>query len=152
LLVHRDQAGWVGRYREVSIEVWHEPGAINTMKLRQELQRKLIAEMQPKKIITFTVVHDNAIKPLDGDVRELLNKHIKECAPYVKAAATIIPATGLKAAIVRGIIASLTLLTGAKYPTTVSATEDEAYKWIAQHLDAGGTTAELSKIYDELRK
>jgi sorbitol-specific phosphotransferase system component IIBC len=147
MLVHRDDYGWMGRCQEVAIEVWSGPGGPEVVRQRYALQREGAQALSPRQIIQLTVIHDAAIRPVDNETRKAIEEGVKSLSPFMKASVTVMPSSGLKAAIVRGIIASLTLVSGAKYPTKVVASLEEAFMFLAPFLDAPATVAEVRGLF-----
>jgi len=119
---------------------------------RHALEREFVKRTKPGTIITTTIVYEKAIVQLDQPKRDAVTANTKESAEFVRAGALIMVAPGFKAALIRGIVASLTLLTGAGYPFKVASHEDEAFDWLVPHLDKSMSRADLRRAYDELRK
>ena len=140
-LLVKDAAGFTGVWREAHFEVWLKQGTPAMVRERFAAQRAYIASLAGKLIITISIVHEEAIRPLDGEMREEVNRNVASLTPHVKGAAIVIKATGFKAAVVRSIIGALTLFTRAKYPTKTHDDEEPALRWAAGLLEPDGAHA-----------
>lgn len=153
-LIVKDAAGYGGIWREVHFDVWQSPGSAAQIRGRYEGQRVLMKELPPhKKLITVAVVSDEATKPLDDERRAVIDEGVKASVGRVKGAAVVIMATGFKAVIIRSVIAALTLLSGARYPSRTFDSVEAMCLWVATLLDANEATAptadDVKRAYDE---
>ena len=147
----KDAAGFSGVWREVHFEEWTSPGSSAQMRIRLEKRRAFLEELPAhRKVITISIVRDDAIKPLDKDQRSTVDEGVAQVAPRAKCGAVVIDSSGFKAVIIRSIIAALTLVQGSKYPTKTFDNLDAMFAWIAPMLESTATAEELSAAYREL--
>jgi hypothetical protein len=150
-LVRKDSAGWVGHFGDVFLQAYTVPAPVELVRERHQAERAFIDMMQPKRIITGTIVHEPAIVRPSDELRAATTEHSKSTVAVTRAGFLVILAPGFKAAMLRGIVASLMLFTGAGYPFKVAASEIEAFDWLGTHLDKSMTKADLIRAYDDLR-
>lgn len=111
-----------------------------------------------RKVITVAVVSDKATKPISDEQRAVIDENVKASIGRVKAAAIVIMATGFKAVIIRSVIAALTLLSGARYPSKTFDSVEAMAAWVPTLLDVDGAigrapnAAEVKQAYDELAR
>jgi hypothetical protein len=158
-LIVKDSAGYGGIWNEVHFDVWKSPGSAAEIRARYECQRILMKELPPeRKLITVAVVTDEATKPLDDERRAVIDEGVKASMGRVKGAAIVIMASGFKAVIIRSVIAALTLLSGANYPSKTFDAVDAMFVWVATLLDVDGaigrrpSAEELKQAYEELAR
>lgn len=149
-LVRKDSAGWVGTIGDVHLQTYSVPAGAPLLKERHLIEQQFAESMKPNKIITGTIVYERAITQLDAEQRDSTTEHTKVMAPFLRASFLVLVAPGFKAAFIRGLIASLTLVAGGGYPFKVASSEDEAFSWVVPHLGGGMTKGDLRSGYELL--
>lgn len=144
----KDAFGVAGSFRNLWIDEWRTPGDAAVLRARFAAQRELIVEKN--MICTISIVRERAIKPVEGEMREVMNESVKATKNNIRATAIVIDSTGFKAAVVRGIISALTLVSNAKYPAKTYATVDEAFAFLGPLLTPAATAAEVLAGYRAL--
>jgi hypothetical protein len=147
-VIVKDQFGFAGTYRNLWFDEWRTPGDAVALRARFAAQREFIVEKP--MICTVSIVRGDAIKPVEGEMREVMNEAVKDTKDNIRATAIVIESTGFKAAVVRGIISALTLLSNAKYPAKTFATLDEAVAFLAPLLTPAASTDEVQAGYRAL--
>src|SRR6185503_15168057 len=103
-----------------------------------------------RKVVTISVINPDAIRPVEGELRKAISETTQLAAPHIKAGAVCILATGFRAAVIRGIIAALTLLTGAPYPTKTCEDIETGLKFAAEQCGDGTTFNDLNRAWKQL--
>ena len=147
-IVH-DEYGWAGVWRDVFVEAWTKAGTPAAIRDRFEARRAFGAELAPgRKMVTVTIVHSAAAKPVDAETRAALQAGIDATDARMKGTAVVLLADGFKAVVIRSVIAALMLAVATKYPTKTFDGVDEALVWLTSLLDDDGGRA---PTIDELR-
>ncbi len=139
-ILSRDAAGHVGVWRDALFEVWAAPAGADILRARAGVVREhLTGALRPgQKLVFLTLVQERAIRAVERDAREVLDDRVRENAPYTKGAATIIQASGFKAAVIRSISAAMLLLSGVKYPAKTESELEPTLRWAAALLAPEG--------------
>jgi hypothetical protein len=152
VLAH-DTSGFSGGWRDAYFDEWRDKGSLEQMQARWAAQRAFVASLPATtKIVTISIVHDAAIKPLEGEQRKGVQDNVDELAPRVKAATVVVLAGGFKSAFVRGIIATLTLVSRATYQSKTADALEPAFEWVAPRMDGGVTPAALMAAYRDIER
>lgn len=132
----RDDAGCVGIWRDALFEVWAAPAGEDVIKARADVTLALMRSLPAgHKLVAITLVQERAIRVVDREAREAIDEKVKQAAPYTKGSATVIDASGFKAAVIRSISAALMMLSGVKYPAKTDGELLPALRWAAELLD-----------------
>lgn len=137
-LLTRDAAGYHAAWRDVVVEEWTAPGTAEHMRARHGQTMAYLRALEGRKIVTVSVVHEAAAKPPSSELKDAIDEATKERTPHTKASAVVLLVPGFKAAVIRSIIAGVTMLTNAKMPTKTDGDVEAALRWAAQHLDGHG--------------
>jgi hypothetical protein len=151
-LIQRDGSGWIGNIGDVLLQCYAVPAEIGLMKKRQALEIEFMERTKPKKYIVGTIVLEPAIAKLSPEHRTITTEHSKVTAPFTRAGFLVLVAPGFKASIIRGMIGSILLVTGAGFPFKVTGEAGEAFDFVAPHLELPMTRADVQRAYDELAR
>lgn len=104
----------------------------------------------PDGVGLVTIVEAGAPLPA-ADVRQATAELLAEAAPHVRCSAVVFEGIGFRAAAVRGIVTSISMLARPPYPHRIFSTVTEASSWI--HRTFGGASGpQLEAAIDELRR
>jgi hypothetical protein len=96
------------------------------------------------KLGEMTLIADEA--PLPGpETRAALDAGVPVVSPYYGCVSAVFEGTGFRAAMVRGLLVSLQLLSRNRFPQQTFATIDDAARWMAPHLQGLGMTVSSSE-------
>ena len=129
-LIHRDASGFIGSIDNVFLQHYAVAADIAAMKERHAREVAFMERHKERKYLVVTVVLEPAITRLESDVRELQTEHTRVTAPHTRAGALALIAPGFKAAIIRGLLGKILLVTGAGFPFKVTGEVGEGEKLI----------------------
>jgi hypothetical protein len=138
-----------GYWRDLYLTEWRTRATTAELVTNYDLQRAHIRRLSAK-LVTFSVVPAAAIKPIDAEMRKVIDDTVVSIHPHTKAAALVLPATGFGGAIIRSILTGLNLLRRLDFPNKITSTVPAALTFVAPHVDGAPTAAELEAVYDEL--
>ena len=145
-----DACGFVGAYADVILTVWTTPGTVDVLRARHTVEHDFLQRRRERKGVTISIIQPAAVKPVEGELRKLINESTVANAPFIKAGAIVILATGFRAAVIRGIIATLTLLTGAPYPVKTCDNIDDGLKFACEQCNDGTTLEQLRAAWAQM--
>ena len=145
-----DAGGFSAAFRNVHFDVWMTPGSAEQFRARYVVQHAWFKERGEGKSVTISVIHPAAVKPVEGELRKVINESTLANMKFIKAGAIVILATGFRAAVIRGVIAALTLLTGARYPTKTCDAVDDGLKFACEQCTDGTTIEQLRAAWAQL--
>ena len=125
-------------WSSVFLVIWRSGGETTLEavgKLRREFER--FAAAHPSGVTLLTIVETGAALP-PSHVRDALAGFMRSCDGKLKLSAVAFEGTGFRAAAVRGVVTSLTLLARQPFPHKVFSTVEEAARWYEAEL--GKTT------------
>lgn len=120
-----------GALGPVMLVVWRRETSLAGV---QELRAQLAAlgAAHPQGTAIYIVVEEGAPPPGTA-ARRALGETLRE-APGVKACALVYEGKGLRAAVVRSVVATVVLVTGNPYPYHVFSEAGPATEWLCGHL------------------
>lgn len=149
-LLQRDTSGWIGHVGDVLLNTYKVPASLELMRQRHRIEVQFMERTKPKKYVVGTVVLAPAITNLSPELRDINIEHTKTTAPHTRAGTLVMIAPGFKAAMIRGFLGTLLLVTGAGFPFKVAATHDEGFEFLGPHLDAPLTIDDVKRAWHEL--
>lgn len=114
------------------------------------------ARLQSSGAFGLLAVVESTAEPPEQDIRRI-SLHINERLARRGAVglATVVPGTGFRASVFRGVITGMSLMAGHSYPTKVFEASAGAAAWMRQRLGLAGGEAidvrELTLYLEELR-
>jgi hypothetical protein len=151
-LIMRDASGFIGNIGDVFLQHYSVAADIPALKKRHACEVAFMEKHKERKYLVVTVVLEPAITRLEGDIRALQTEHTRVTAPYTRAGSLALIAPGFKAAIIRGFLGTLLLVTGAGFPFKVTGEPGEAIDFLTPHLTPPMTRADVQRAYDELHR
>jgi hypothetical protein len=118
----------VGAVGPLLVTVFHETATLERLTLLEELQTRFVA-IHPK-MYALNVVVGQSVKQPEAAVREKAAAMQKRFDGSTCAAVTVLAVKGLAAAIARGFMAALALVSGGSKTTQVFKTVPEALAWL----------------------
>jgi hypothetical protein len=153
--VHRDGPLSMLFWRDVSIEVWHAPGGAAHFRKLGQMQRAWVARAPNRQFATIAVCQPASIRGVDAESRAVLTENSKQMAEATKASVIVLLGDGFGAALVRSIVAGLSLVRRTATPTKIVSAEEDGFRWVAPLLEPDGgravTPAFLQTLYDAVR-
>ena len=131
----------VGAVGPLLITVFHQTATLDRLTLLEELQARFVAT-HPKMYALNVVVGDSVQQPI-VEVREKSAAMQKRFDGSTAAAVTVLLVKGLAAAIARGFMAALALVSSGSKTTQVYKTIPEALQWLSA---LPGVPAELKSL------
>jgi hypothetical protein len=117
LHVEKDYA--LATFGDVFMVIWrHETSMAGAEALRRECLA--FAETRPKGIALLTIIEERAPMP-PSDSRACIAGFLRDASEVIRASGVVFEGSGFRAAAVRSIVISLTMLAGQKYPHKVFA-------------------------------
>lgn len=107
----------------------------------------------PKRLLEIVLIDREAPVPA-ADVRAVLDAAVATVGPYYLGVATLFEGTGFRAAVVRGVLTSLSLLSRTEFQQQVFSSTAECSSWCAQLLarSTPSNAAELTAVIDHVRR
>lgn len=90
------------------------------------------ASLGPKRMLEISLLDDEFPLP-SAEVRAALEEMSPVVSGYYAAVASVFEGAGFRAALLRGVLSTLQLVSRADFPQKVFSTPDEAADWIAPH-------------------
>lgn len=119
----------VGAAGPLLITVFHDTATLERLLLLEELQTRFLVSFP--KMYALNLVVGKSVKQPEADVREKAAELQKRFDGSTAAAATVLSVKGLAAAIARGFMAALALVSGGSKATQVFKTVPEALAWLS---------------------
>lgn len=123
-IIHAEQDYALATLDDIFVLIWrHE----TTMAGAEALRRECFAfgESRPQGIVLLTIIEERAPMP-QSEPRAAIATFLRDASPFIKASGVVFEGTGFRAAAVRSVVISLTMLAGQKYPHKVFANLVEA--------------------------
>lgn len=133
-VVAHDAHHIIGRWKNLAMAIWRHETQGPAVEAFHKLQANMAKEYS-QGIALLQVVEENGLLP-DGPTRAALAKMLREGAPYVKTSAIVHEGDGFKAAAVRGVVTSLTMLAKPAFPHKIYSTVDKALEWEVSQVPA----------------
>lgn len=126
-LVHCSENHAIGYCGPMILVAWRRlTTSAGVVHLRDVHQR--VAPLHPGGVGLLTIIEANAPAP-DATVREELARYMADSAAVLKSSCVVFEGTGFRAAMVRSVVAGLTMLARQPFPHRVFATVDEGIAW-----------------------
>ena len=136
-------------FENIFVTIWRQRTSLLAL---EQLAKHLLAlaALQPAGLGIVIIVPANSPPP-PNEVRARLAAAIS-AAPQVKASAVCFEGSGLRATIVRSVVAGLTILSRPSYPHRVFGTLEEGVGFINTQLNlVSAPTRQTSRIVGEIR-
>jgi hypothetical protein len=112
--------------------IWRKETTLDAIgHLRRQFDK--FAAMHPSGVALFTVVESGADLP-PSHARDALAGFMRGASEKLKLSAVAFEGTGFRAAAVRGVVTSLTLLARQPFPHKVFATVEAGAQWLATEV------------------
>lgn len=126
-----DEGYCAGAWNEVLFSVHRTQATLERMIQLRRCFQTLIARMPAGKIASLTVIEpSSSAATMPAPVREESARLIREVAPALMAAATVVEGSGFLAATGRLVISGVYMLSRQTFPTKVHTAVDEGARWL----------------------
>jgi hypothetical protein len=143
--VDRDHC--VATWDRVLLQVWRLSTTAEAIENLYTVTRAFMAQ-ERRPISSLAIVESTSPPPSDA-VRKALSKYYRELAPKMNAAIVVAEGGGFRAAIVRGVGLTLSMLAPKKLPFTFLGDVNEAAQLLAPNLSStAGAEGLLSAVQD----
>ena len=95
-------------------------------------QKAFVRELGGARMVSISYIVGVKLTPPSQEARKVLNDRATDMEKHMSAAAIVIPVGGVAPIIVRGVLATMKLLTRSEMPTEVFRDLDVACVWIAE--------------------
>lgn len=137
----------VGVWRNLFLTEWRARATAAELAINYELQVAHIRRLPPRAFVSFAVVPGAVIRPVDPELRKVIDSAVHAIHPHTRAAALVLSTGGFGGAIIRSILTSLNFIRRLDFPNKVVATVPAAFGFLAPHVDGAPTVAELEAVY-----
>ena len=118
-IVHVEKDYALASFGDVFIVIWrHETTISGAEAVRSGCFE--FAKTRPQGIVLLTIIEERAPMP-PADPRSHLATFMRDASDIIKASGVVFEGSGFRAAAVRSVVISLTMLAGQKYPHKVFA-------------------------------
>jgi hypothetical protein len=139
-----------GHWRNLFLTEWRARATAADLAANYELQVALIRRLPPRAFVSFAVVPGAVIRPVDPELRKVIDSAVPTIHPHTRATALVLPAGGFAGAIIRSLLTSLNLVRRSEFPSKITGTVEAACSFLAEHVDGAPTPAEIAEIYREI--
>jgi hypothetical protein len=139
-----------GHWRNLFLTEWRARATAADLAANYELQVALIRRLPPRAFVSFAVVPGAVIRPVDPELRKVIDSAVPTIHPHTRATALVLPAGGFAGAIIRSVLTSLNFIRRLDFPNKIFATVPSALGFLAQHVDGAPTLAELEAVHRDL--
>lgn len=152
LVAYQDKSCMVATWRSVVVHVMGK-GKLPVESAQQQVR---VLEAHAKRVgkgrlAEVTLISSETQLP-DTATRNVLEQAVPLVTPYYACVAAVFEGEGFRAALVRGFITSLQLLSRAKFPQKTFSSDAECAAWMTPQLPAlGMATATEQDIVDTLK-
>lgn len=133
-LIHRDDVLLLAAYGDVFFQCWTGEGRAADVKRMFDVHSRFVDEHGKKTTVAISHVLTPSIRPPDEPSRKIMNEHV-QLLQGVRAVATVIEADGFAAAMIRGIVAGLVLLTKREVAHGVFSKPRDGLAFVLPHRD-----------------
>lgn len=146
----------VGAVKDVLVTVFDRTATMERLTLLEKTQAQFIATHP--RMVAFNVVTGDSLQQPPAEVRALSSQLQQRFDGSTLVSATVLDVKGLGAAIARGFLAALALVSGGSKPTQVFRTSADALTWLrglpewANHGDAALTAQAIDDFVASVRK
>jgi hypothetical protein len=153
-IVHVEKDYALASLGDVFIVIWrHETSLSGTEAVRRECFE--FAKSRPEGIALLTIIEERAPMP-PAEPRSQLASFMRDASDIIKASGVVFEGSGFRAAAVRSVVISLTMLAGQKYPHKVFANLIETAVFLEREvgsvLAAGFTARSLEDGVSAIRR
>lgn len=116
---------------------WTDVASVDAVgELRAAFQR---AAGDPDDILFVTYLEEKTLsRQTPQDFREALAKLLSEFGSEIGASVIVLEKAGFKGAMLRAIVSTINLLSGAQFPASVHGNLREAIEWLIEKTNASG--------------
>jgi hypothetical protein len=118
-IIHVEKDYALATLDNIFIVIWrHETTMAGALALRRECLS--FGDSHPQGIVLLTIIEERAPMP-PSEPRAEIATFLRDASPHIKASGVVFEGSGFRAAAVRSVVISLTMLAGQSYPHKVFA-------------------------------
>lgn len=144
-VVYHDDVLLLASFRDIFIQCWNGPGTAAHMRRMIDAHRAFASDHGPQASVALSHVTVHGVKRPDDETRALMAEHSR-AVRGLRASATIIDAHGFGAALVRGIVSGLLLLSERDTAHDVFATPREGFAFLLGRRSLSAAPIELDEL------
>lgn len=144
-VLHRDDVLLLASYRDLFVQCWTGPGTAEHVRRMIDAHRRFVDDHGRHATVSMSHVTSRGITPPDEATRTLMNEHSR-VVRGIRASATVIEAAGFGAAMIRGIVSGLMLLSDRDTVHEVFSTPRAGFQFLLRHRSPSAGPVDLDEI------